>query len=609
MRPWPRLTQAEAGMATPTPAVTEALVRARLADVPHGGKVDAVAALGASIGKSRATVYRHLKATTVQAPRRKRSDAGRTALTQGEAKLISAMVMEGLRKNNKRLYTIGHAVQVLRANGAIRAERVDAATGECIPLSDAAIARAMSHYGLHPDQLLRPPPARELRSLHPNHVWQIDASLCVLYYLETTNPAEMGLQVMEARKFNKNKPRNLKRIEDRRVWSYEVTDHNSGALYVNYVFDGESAANISETFIAAIQQRGTDPFYGVPFILMMDMGSANTSGLFKNLLRRLQVQAMPHAPENARATGQVENARNLLERGFESGLRLRPVHSLDELNARVQRWCRWFNATKQHSRHGKTRAEQWMTIQPEQLRIAPPPERCRELLSHTPEPRKVNALLRVEFDGAEYDVSAVPRVMVGEKLLIARSPYQANAALVVDTDAEGKELLHLVPLVEKGEDGFSLGGHSNVIGEDWRRPADTLADTNRKEVELLAMQAASLEEAAAKRKARAAPFGGLIDPERHIQQAKLPSCLPKRGQALALGAQTAAQPPQPARLLTQFEAAALLAAPEYLGQRLSAEQVALLRSLHPQGVPEDQLPNLAARLQVRGGLRLVAGGQ
>ena len=35
------------------------------------------------------------------------------------------------------------------------AERVDPATGECIPLSDSAVARALRHYGLHPDQLLR----------------------------------------------------------------------------------------------------------------------------------------------------------------------------------------------------------------------------------------------------------------------------------------------------------------------------------------------------------------------------------------------------------------------------------------------------------------------
>lgn len=589
-------------MAPATPAINEALVHARVPEAKHGQKGALVAQLCSATGKSRATVYRQLQGATVRPQRRKRSDAGEVALTRDEAKLISVMVMESMRKNNKRLYTIGHAVEALRANGAIRAERIDPETGECKPLSVSAIARAMRVYGLHPDQMLKPAPARELRSLHPNHVWQIDASLCVLYYLETTNPQEMGLQVMEAKKFNKNKPKNLKRIEDRRVWSYEVTDHNSGALFACYVFDGESAANIAESFIAATQQRGEDPFYGVPFILMMDMGSANTSGMFKNLLRRLQVKPIAHAPENARATGQVENARNILEREFESGLRLKPVQSLADLNARVARWLRWFNATREHSRHNKTRAQQWMTIQPEQLRIAPSPELCRELLTHTPVSRKVSDFLRIEFKGAQYDVSGVPRVMVGEKLMVTFSPYQANAVLVVDQDAEGNELLHTAPLVAKGEDGFSLGEHSNVIDEDYRRHADTQADLHRKELELLAMDANTLEEAAAKRKAKAVPLGGRIDPEKHIVEATLPTFLPRRGTELATTTRVAQPAPE---LLTHFEAAKALAAK---GVAMSPELVGTLKGLHPDGVPEDQIDALVARLTVRAGLRVVGGG-
>lgn len=590
-------------MATITPPINEALVQARVADAKHGSKGELVNGLCAATGNSRATVYRQLRAVTVRPQRRQRSDAGDVSLTRDEAKLIATMVMESMRKNNKRLYTIGHAVEALRANNEIRAERIDPETGVCTPLSVSAITRALRVYGLHPDQLLQPAPARELRSLHPNHVWQIDASLCVLYYLETANPLEMGLQVMEAKVFNKNKPKNLKRIEDRRVWSYEVTDHNSGCIFADYVLDGESAANIAETFIAATQQRGDDPFYGVPLILMMDMGSANMSGLFNNLLQRLQVRAEPHMPGNARVTGQVENARNILERDFESGLRLKPVKSLADLRARVARWQRWFNATREHTRHKKPRAQQWMTIQPEQLRIAPPPELCRELLTHTPVSRKVTDFLRVEFKNAEYDVSRVPRVMVGEKLMVTYSPYQANAVMVVDTDADGNELLHTAPLVAKGEDGFSLGEHSNVIGEDYRRHADTQADVHRKEVELLAMGATTLEEAAAKRKAKTVPLGGRIDPEKHIVEATLPTFLPRRGTELAPTTRFAQAEPV---LLTHFEMARKLIT---RGVAMSPELVATLKSLHPSGVPETEEDALVARLTVRAGLRVVGGGQ
>jgi len=588
-----------------SPSINEALVLMSTVRLESKRKGELINDLCATTGKSRATIYRQLKLTTVQAPRRRRSDAGKTALTRQEAVLISKVVMEHMRKNNQRLHTIDSAVKMLRANGAIRAERIDPATGECVPMSTSAIASAMRHYKLHPDQLLQPEPARELRSLHPNHVWQIDASLCVLYYLETDKPSEMGLQVMEEKVFNKNKPKNLKRIENRRVWSYEITDHNSGYIFAMYVLDGESSENIIKCFLAAIQQRGSDPFYGVPKILMMDMGSANTSGLFKNLLRRLDVETIAHAPGNARATGSVEVARNILQCSFESGLKLKPVLSLDDLNARVARWLRWFNATAVHSRHEKTRSDQWMTITQEQLRIAPSPELCRELVTHTPVSRIVTDHLRIEFNRAEYDVSGLCKkfgVVIGESLQVTYNPYVADAAQIVFTDADGNEHLASVPKIIKGDDGFSLGEHSNVIGEDWRRAPQTIADVHRKELELMAMEASTLEEAAAKRKAKTLPFGGRIDPEAHIIQAQVPTFLPRKGTPLVPETRVAQAEPE---LLAHFTAARALGE---RGVAMNPELVATLKSLYPEGVPDTELDALQARLTVRSGLRVVAGG-
>ena len=126
-----------------TPPINEALAQARLADVARGNKTALIGELCASTGKSRATVYRLLKVATVRPERRKRSDAGQVALTRDEAKTIAVLVLESARKNGKRLYTIGAAVEVLRANAAVRAERIDPDTGECQPLSVSAITRAM----------------------------------------------------------------------------------------------------------------------------------------------------------------------------------------------------------------------------------------------------------------------------------------------------------------------------------------------------------------------------------------------------------------------------------------------------------------------------------
>lgn len=567
---------------------------------PRGGKQAIYEAACAELGMSTATLHRHLGKITVKPERKKRSDAGDVSLTRDEAVAISAALMTSHRKSNKRLMSIGQAVEVMRANGEVRAERTDPATGELVPLSDSAIARALRHYNLHPDQLNRPTPAVELKSLHPNHVWQVDASLCVLYYLNARTESESGLQVMERDKFYKNKPANLKRIEADRVWSYEITCHHSSSIYLQYVMGAESGTNLADCFINAIQKREGDPFHGVPFVLMMDMGSANTSGLFTNLARRLQVKTIAHAPGNARATGQVEKARDLIERSFESGLRLRPVRDLAELNAQAQRWARWFNATKVHSRHGKTRYDAWMTITAEQLRVAPPVEICQALLTESPETRKVTDFLTVSYKGREFDVRGVPNVMVGEKLHITLNPWVLDAAMVVDTDAEGNEVLHSIPLVVRDDAGFRTD--ANVIGEDWKRPADTLLEANRKEVDRFAYDATTDAEAEAKRKAKAVPFGGRIDPGKVIDQAPERTFLPRRGTDLQT---TVSTQKAPARVLSPFEAAAELVR---LGVTMTRETSAQVRAWYPDGVPEDELQDLQARLTVRSGLRVVAGG-
>lgn len=81
--------------------------------------------------------------------RKKRADAGRSALTRDEAALISATLREATRKNGKRLYSIADAVETLRANGFITAGRTDETTSEFFPLSEDAISRALRNYGLH----------------------------------------------------------------------------------------------------------------------------------------------------------------------------------------------------------------------------------------------------------------------------------------------------------------------------------------------------------------------------------------------------------------------------------------------------------------------------
>ena len=590
-----------------SPAAVEELVRAGLAQVPRGQKGVAVAALMASTGVSYATVHRHLGQVTVRAPRKTRSDKGQLTLSLTEAQTISGWIMDGLRKGNKRLRSIEQAVQELRYAGMVRAERVDPDSGECKPLSVGSIARSLKAYGLHPDQLLRPAPAAAMQSLHPNHVWEVDASLCVLYYLKAGASKRSGLQVMDADKFYKNKPKALERIESERVWRYLCVDHYSGSIFCHYVMGAESGVNLVESFIRAVTPRTvggqSDPFCGVPFYVYMDPGSANTGALFKNLARRTGIKLLVHAPGNARATGGVERPHDIWEHAFESALRSEPVADVDELNEAASIYACFFNATRTHTRHSRTRTSMWLTIADEQKRIAPDANVLRQLATHQPKERKVEPWPGpvVRFEGKVYDVSQVKDVQIGEKLLVTFSPYLAGHACVVLHGAGDHEELVPVPEVQYNAAGFPVG--AAVFGEEYRRPADTRLQTNRKLVERLAMEADTDEAAALARRARKPAFGGKVRPLAEARETVLPTPMQRRGTELPITTRVAQAEPA---LLTHFEMARKLIT---RGVAMSPELVATLKSLHPSGVPEDQEDALVARLTVRAGLRVVGGGQ
>lgn len=587
-----------------------AVITQRLVALDHalrtagrGQRVQLCEAAARELGLSLGTIYRKLEEVSVATTSRKRrSDAGSSSLTREEALTISAALMESARRNEKRLYSLGDAVEALRASGMIRAEHVDPRSGEIRPLSLSSIGRALHSYRLHPDQLLAPAPVTELASLHPNHVWQIDASLCVLYYLKPgPDPRANGLRVMEAVEFYKNKPRNLARVAADRVWSYEITDHTSAWIYVDYVMGAESGENLCDVLIRAMQERGgADVLHGVPRILMMDPGSANTSAMARNLCRSLRIEVIVHAPGAARVTGQVENARNIIERKFESGLRFQPVADLAELNEMARKWRSHFNATAVHSRHGKTRTGLWMSILQEQLIKAPSVEVCRELAVAEPETRKVSPKLRVSFQGRDYDVSSVPGVMVGDKVLVTRNPWRSDAAQVVAIGADGHETFYVIPVVERNELGFDV--NAPVIGETFRRQADTPAQLARKEASRLAMGAETDAEVDEARKKKAIPFGGQLQPFKHIDDTDLPAFMPRKGTQHDLVAPNVEIPP-----LNHIEAAKQLRA--RLGTAWSADSLAWLKQNYPKGVPEEQLDAIAQQLRTpaRPGLRVVGG--
>lgn len=545
------------------------------------------AATAERLGMSLATLYRKLEALTVKdKPRKQRSDAGNTSIPLRELQLISALLVESIRNNNKQLSSIKLAVARLRANKLIRAEVLNKQTGELKPMSVSAISRALYQHNLHPSQLLAPAPAVSLRSKHPNHVWQIDASICTQFYLDddgarTINPAE----------YYDGKPANLKKIERKRLWRYAITDHASGTIYVQYVLGAESAENLCHVLICAMQKRGeSDPFHGVPFMIMTDPGAAMTSAMFRNLCQALGIELIINEVGNARAKGQVEQAHNIVECDFESGLKLERAESLEHINARAGEWMRAFNATAIHNRTRRTRYGVWMLIKPEQLRLAPAAEVCREMATSAPELRKVNTLQQVSYRGALYDVSNVPGVMIHEKLLITRNPWRdGESAQAVLRDEHGHQTLYVIERLDRDEYGFVSG--AAMLGEEYKSRAETPAQVAHKLLEQLATGTDSEEAAAQARKAKAVPFGGTIDPHKHLTDTALPAYLPKRGTELETRVTVATIEAKP---LSLFAAAKRLQA-DFPGW--GSEHYAWLSQRHPDGVQEELLSDVLAALR------------
>ena len=85
------------------------------------------------------------------------------------------------------------------------------------------------------------------------------------------------------------------------------------------------------------------------------------------------------------------------------------------------------------------------------------------------------------------------------------------------------------------------------------------------------------------------PFGGLIDPHKHVTDTLLPAYMPRRGTSLDINVPTVDQAP-----LTHVEAAKLLRA--RLGSMWSGETFGWLQKKFPEGVPHEQLDTIEAEL-------------
>jgi len=272
---------------------------------------------------------------------------------------------------------------------------------------------------------LAPSPHVQMRSLHPNHVHQVDASVCLQWHLKPS-----GIQSRDTDLAQLYKPEKIKKIKVH-LLRYILEDHFSGAFFVHYYYAaGETWANMFDFLFNHAWRVKPDwvkekyPFAHVPAKLIWDEGSANQSAVMTRILDALEVEHVAHMPGNPRAKGSVESTMWLWERKFESILRMDPPKDLEDLNQKALDFCAWFNSSEIHTRTMMPRTALWSTIRAEQIRILPALEVIQALAHSAPEKRKVEGNLTVRYRGLCYDVRHVAGIAARDRVEVMVNPYQ-----------------------------------------------------------------------------------------------------------------------------------------------------------------------------------------
>lgn len=586
-------------------------LRAQLSAAPSkGGRTALVAAFAQRVGRAPQTIHAWLKKHVGHdSGRKRRADAGTTRLPAESLVFMAASRQQSVNGHGKSTKPICVAMNIAHQNGMT------------VNVSESRVAALMRAQRLDATTQASARNTQRLRSLHPNHVHQIDPSLCLIYYMD-------GRQhVMDAQTFNKNKPASMDKVR-LKVWRYVRYDHASRCIDVRY-FEaaGENQASLFEFLVWTWARQDSRVSYGVPKFLLWDKGSAMTSAGIRRLLDALGVQHETHAAGHAWAKGGVENANWIVERHFESRLRDEPVDTVEQLNASAAAWVRDYNANAMAHIDSRTlcddgekrvRDDMFALIAhyPGALVELPGRDTCAWFMRGKEETRVIKAG-HISFAHPQTGKSELYSLQPwakdfanGEKVRV--SPLLLGDALVrVEIDRYGQEPLHVDVAPERDFDAFGRPMSAAVLGQEHKSAPHNAAQEAAKRLAQAAYgQRTSLDEAERRKAKNTRPFQHLNDgagivSHTHLGKGELPKRLLPAAQAATTPDLAALRSQQAVRILPTFEAAAVL---RRMGVDLTRDATASLRAWHPDGVPEDQLPMLADRLKVRTGLRVVAGG-
>ena len=417
-------------------------------------------------GCSVKTLLRKIKGMGYDTGRDGNGGAGR-ALSDTDIQLIARYIRSSESKKGRMAMDTSTALLAARR------------TGLDVGASESTVRALLRENKISKQHMLAPAPHVQMRSLHPNHVHQVDATACVQWHLKDT-----GLAARDPDLDQLYKPEKLKKIKQH-LLRYLLTDHLSGAFFVRYYYAaGETWANLFDFLFNHAWRvkpewiRQKYPFAHVPRLLVWDQGSANQSAVIGRILNALEVEHVPHMPGNPRAKGAVERGMWLWECTFESLLRLDPPRDLEDLNHKALDMCAYLNATKKLSRTGMPRTALWSTIRAEQIRKLPPLTVIQALAHTKPEKRKVEGGLIIRYGGLSYDVRHVPGIAPGDRVEVMVNPYRhPDVTVAYEGRTYTAQAVQFLPGIQGG---FRADA---VVWGEYRAQKDTPAATAGKRMD------------------------------------------------------------------------------------------------------------------------------
>lgn len=405
------------------------------------------------LGLSEASVYRALKAAGWSSGRKPRKDRGSSAVAVEDLEAVARIMAKGRNKRGQANLPTKEAVEIAQGQGLAKGAGY------------SQIARRLRQDGLSMVHMRAPEPSISRVSTHPNHVWQVDISVAIQWYLRDSD-GTIGQYSDAGARFYEGKRQNLAELRQV-LLRYMVTDHYSGAYYVRYYYaPGENSLDVVDFLYRAMaaKSHGTAyPLRGIPRRIVVDQGPAFKAQVVQQLVGRdgLNIELEYHAVKNAKASGAVETRHNHWQRTFEGRLALSAATDLTELNRQAEAFAAVANAERPHTRHGRAPMALWATITEQQLREVPSRDVFLQLATSAKREGVLTNKLHLRADGKTWEIAGA-HVHPRQRVQFRLSPFIDQGIRV--WDSEDRELA--ATELQFDQAGFPVNGRRHVWDDD-----------------------------------------------------------------------------------------------------------------------------------------------